>query len=621
MTNRLAGELSPYLLQHAANPVAWKPWDQAALDKSRREQKPIFLSIGYSACHWCHVMAHESFENEGIAEFLNQHFVNIKVDREERPDLDQIYMEAVQLLCGRGGWPMSVFLTPDLQPFYGGTYWPPTPRQGMPGFAQVLQAVTEAWQSRRPEMVEQAAKITRVLRENEKVETSGATDLDDRLLQSAEEILMRSFDQQFGGFGAAPKFPQPIALKLLLDRWKHSGDDELLSAVTITLDHMARGGLYDQLGGGFHRYSTDARWLVPHFEKMLYDNALLAGCYLDAWTLTKHPLYAEVVRGTLDYVLRDMTDPEGGFYSAEDADSEGEEGKFYVWTPAEIAAVLGDKATATFCRVYDVTAVGNFEGRNILNLSRPIEQEAKLLGRASTSSPRRAPTEGWSGEGIPLETELSESREKLLTVREKRVPPALDDKILASWNGLMIDAFARAGSVFGEPRYRSAAEEAAKYLLKTLRRPDGRLLHSARHGRAKLNAYLDDYANLANAFVTLHETGSDGPWLDTAVELAEIILRHFADPDRGGFFFTADDHEPLIVRKKEFVDSPTPSSNGMTALLLLRLQKHHPDDRYTAAAESTLRAGYPYLQQYPSATSQMLLTLELFLSHLSTASK
>jgi hypothetical protein len=336
---------------------------------------------------------------------------------------------------------------------------------------------------------------------------------------------------------------------------------------------------------------------------MLYDNALLASCYLDAWQITKRPLYAEVVRGTLDYVLRDMTDPEGGFYSAEDADSEGEEGKFYVWTPSEIAAVLGEERAATFCRVYDVTEIGNFEGRNILNLSRPIEQEAKLLGRDVEQ----------------LQTELVESRAKLLTVREMRIPPGLDDKILVSWNGLMIDALARAGTVLQEPRYREAALQAAEFILKRLRREDGRLLHCARHGRAKLNAYLDDYANLANAFVTLYENTEAERWLQEAVELAEIILNHFADPKRGGFFFTADDHEPLIVRKREFVDSPTPSSNGMAATLLLRLHQHRHEDRYRTAAEATLRAGYPYMQQYPHATSKMLLALESLLNSLTVS--
>jgi uncharacterized protein YyaL (SSP411 family) len=550
-------------------------------------------------------MAHESFEDEETADYLNEHFVSIKVDREERPDLDQIYMEAVQMMTGRGGWPMLVFLTPELQPFYGGTYWPPAPRHGLPGFRQVLEAVADAWAARRAEMLAHAAKITQVIRQNETADAGETGELDEHLLEAAEEALMRAFDPQYGGFGQAPKFPQPIAIKLLLDRWKHSGDDNLLSAVTITLDHMARGGMYDQLGGGFHRYSTDARWLVPHFEKMLYDNALLAGCYLDAWVLTKHPLYAEVARGTLDYVLRDMTDPEGGFYSAEDADSEGEEGKFYVWTPDEIAAALGPEAAATLCRVYDVTEVGNFEGRNILNLSRPIEQEAKLLARDVGT----------------MQAELAECRAKLLAVREKRVPPGLDDKILVSWNGLMIDAFARAGAVLSEPRYRAAAEHAAQYILKYLRRDNGRLLHSARHGQAKLSAYLDDYANFANALLTLHETGADGSWLERAAELAETILRHFADADRGGFFFTADDHEPLLVRKREFIDSPTPSSNGMAAMLLLRLYKHRPEERYRAGAESALRAGYSDLRQYPAATGMLLLSLELLLSQMGVASR
>jgi uncharacterized protein YyaL (SSP411 family) len=598
MTNRLSAELSPYLLQHAANPVAWKPWDAAALQKAKNEEKPIFLSIGYSSCHWCHVMAHESFENESIADYLNAHFVSIKVDREERPDLDQIYMEAVQMISGRGGWPMSVFLTPDLQPFYGGTYWPAEPRHGMPSFAQVLEVIAEAWQSRRSEIVEKAARITSLLRESEAELPEKTVKTDERLLRSAVELLIHAFDSQFGGFGPAPKFPQPIAIKLLLDRWKRSGDDELLGAAALTLDRMARGGLCDQLGGGFHRYSTDAQWLVPHFEKMLYDNAMLAGCYLDAFTATKNPFYAEVARNTLDYVLRDLTAPEGGFYSAEDADSEGVEGKYYVWIPREIAGVLSPDEAITFCRVYDITETGNFEGCNIPNLSRSIEQEAKLLGR----------------EPGDLHAELTRSRAKLLAVREKRTPPGLDDKILASWNGLTIDAFAKAGAVLQEDRYRNAAIQAAEFLLKKMRRTDGRLLHGARHDQAKLDAYLDDYANLAGAMLTLHETGAKGPWLEKAEEFAQIMLDHFADDRFGGFFFTADDHEPLIIRKKEFVDSPTPSSNGMAAMLFLRLDEHRPNARYLAAAESTLRAGTPFMHQFPAATGQLLLALEKYLA-------
>jgi uncharacterized protein YyaL (SSP411 family) len=602
MTNRLAGELSPYLLQHASNPVDWQPWDAAAIEKSRREEKPIFLSIGYSACHWCHVMAHESFENAEIAELLNEHFVSVKVDREERPDLDMIYMDAVQLISGRGGWPMSVFLTPDLQPYYGGTYWPPAARMGMSGFGQVVEAAANAWRTRRGEMRQQAAKITEVLRQSEA--TPGESgELGERLLQAAEETLMQAFDPQFGGFGSAPKFPQPIAISFLLNRWKHSGDDEPLEAATITLDRMARGGIYDHLGGGFHRYSVDARWLVPHFEKMLYDNALLAGCYLDAWHATKNPLYAETVRGTLDYLLRDMADPEGGFYAAEDADSEGEEGKFYLWTPDEIAAVLGPETAETFCRVYDATETGNFEGRNILNLSRPIEQEAKLLGIDAER----------------IRADLSESRAELLSVRDKRIPPGLDDKILANWNGLAIDAFARAGMLLHEPRYLHAAVLAAEFLAKKLRREGGRLMHFARNGRAKTDAFLDDYAATANALTTLHESGESGPWLNWAAELAETILGHFADSAGGGFYFTADDHEPTIVRPKVFIDNPTPSGNGMAATMFLRLDKHRRDDRYRQAAESVLRAGHEAMRQYPHAAGQLLLALESFIGQFGLA--
>jgi len=451
MPNRLAQSNSPYLLQHAENPVDWRPWGPEALEAAKVQDKPVFLSIGYSACHWCHVMAHESFEDPEIAGLLNRDFVPVKVDREEHPELDQVYMEAVQMLAGQGGWPLSVFLTPDLEPFFGGTYWPSRPRGGMPGFGQVLAAVSDAWKHRRGQAVQQARTLTEHLRRV--VQPDGASlaeePLGDGPIEAACAALGRAFDPVYGGFGPAPKFPQPIALRLLLQRWRHTHDEHLLAIVTTTLDRMAAGGIYDHLGGGFHRYSTDQRWLVPHFEKMLYDNALLAGCYLDALEVTGRQEYAGVTRETLDYVLRDMTDPAGGFYSSEDADSEGREGLFYLWTLGELRAALGPEAARSFAYVYDVTDVGNFEGRNILNLGKTIPQCARILGR----------------EPGELAAELAESRRVLFEVRARRTRPGLDDKVLTSWNGLMIDALARAGRVLGEARYTEAAVRAAEFLL------------------------------------------------------------------------------------------------------------------------------------------------------------
>ncbi len=594
MSNRLSQELSPYLLQHADNPVDWRPWDAEALALARQEHKPIFLSIGYSSCHWCHVMAHESFEDPQIARLLNQHFVSIKVDREERLDLDQIYMEAVQMMTGRGGWPMSVFLTPDGKPFFGGTYWPPQARGGMPGFDQVLGAIADAWQHRRNELLEQAERLTDSLRQVvEQGFDADAVQVDDTPREEAEAALRQAFDPQYGGFGPAPKFPQPLALRWLLGRWRRSGQDALLEMVTTSLDRMAAGGLFDHLGGGFHRYSVDARWLVPHFEKMLYDNASLAVCYLEAWQATGQPRYAEVVRQTLDYLLRDMANPLGGISSSEDADSEGEEGKFDLWTPGEIQAVLGPQAAKTFCQVYDVSETGNFEGRNILNRSRPFEIEARMLGR----------------EPALLMAELAAARPKLRAARATRVRPGRDEKVLVSWNSLAIDALARAGAALGEPHYTDAARAAVQFLLAHVR--SGRLLHYWRNGQAKYNAYLDDYAGFGNALVTLYESDGSPAWLDQAVALADEILARFADRQHGGFFYTAADHEPLIVRKKEVIDSPVPSGNGLAAMLLYRLQRICRRDDYRRAADGTLRACFPWMRKVPTGTFQLLLAMDL----------
>ena len=535
MPNHLAKETSPYLLQHMDNPVDWYPWGPEALQRAQQEDKPIFLSIGYSACHWCHVMAHESFEDEALAAKLNEHFINIKVDREERPDLDQIYMNAVQMLTGRGGWPMSVFLTPDLKPFYGGTYWPPTARLGMPGFDQVIQAVADAWKDRRQAALEQADQLTSALRHSLLPSGPGA-ELSLERLHVAAAALERIFDRSHGGFGGAPKFPHPMDLRVLLRAWHREPRDGILQMVTLTLDKMAAGGIYDHLGGGFHRYSVDERWLVPHFEKMLYDNALLAGCYLEGYQATGNAQYAQVVRETLDYVLREMTDEKGGFYSTQDADSEGEEGKFYVWIPAEVETALGADAARAFCYVYDVSPTGNFEGKNILNRPKTLHQCAQIMQRDEAD----------------LAAELEASRQKLYAARQQRIAPGLDDKVLVGWNGLMIDSLASAAGVLNEPRYLDAATRAADFLLTNLRREDGRLLHTWRHGEAKLDAYLDDYACLVQALITLYETSFAERWIDEAVQLAQIILGQFNDGPQGGFFYTASDHERLIARAKMY---------------------------------------------------------------------
>jgi len=598
MPNRLAQESSPYLLQHQNNPVDWYPWGPEAIEKSQREEKPIFLSIGYSACHWCHVMEHESFENEAIAQVLNENFVPIKVDREERPDLDQIYMNAVQMLTGHGGWPMSVFLTPDLKPFYGGTYWPPHSARGMPGFDQILAAVIDAWQNRRDQAFTAADQLTAELRNVGQVAIEGDVEqLNLSMLEAAGSHLRRAFDNTYGGFGQAPKFPHSMDLQLLARLAHRTGQQGPLDMVRLTLDRMAAGGIYDQLGGGFARYSVDAQWLVPHFEKMLYDNALLSNAYLDAWLITGDPNYERVLRETLNYIIREMTDPAGGFYSTEDADSEGHEGLFYTWTPDEIDAVLGDERGATFGRVYDVSDVGNFEGRNILNLPKTFDQCARILGR----------------DRADLEAELAESRKKLFDARSTRVRPGRDDKIIVAWNGLMIDAMARAGAAFNEPEYVITAGEAANFILTRMRSENGRLLHTARHGVAKLDAYLDDYAALANGLVSLYEASFDERWINEAVSLMDVVLEQFSDTKAGGFFYTAEDHERLIARTKELTDSSTPSGNALAATALLRLSQLLGRTDYYNAAVGTFAAAVPLLERAPMAAGQMLRALDRYL--------
>ncbi len=595
-SNRLIHETSPYLLQHADNPVDWYPWGPEALARAAAEDKPILLSVGYSACHWCHVMAHESFEDFDTAALMNELFVNIKVDREERPDIDAIYMEAVQALTGHGGWPMTVFLAPDGRPFYGGTYYPPEPRYGMPGFRQLLRAIAEAWQERRREMESAGDRLADALKRSAALRPAD-TALTAQVLDKAAQNLMRSLDPYQGGFGDAPKFPQPMNLDFLLQNWRRTGDEKQRKAVTYTLAKMARGGIYDQLGGGFHRYSTDARWLVPHFEKMLYDNAQLARTYLHAWQITDDPEFRRIVEETLDYVLREMTArsgglTEGGFYSTQDADSEGVEGKFFVWTPAEVLALLGPDDGPLFCAYFDVTARGNFqEGlrpASILHAGDDLEDAAEKL---QISEERLADV-------------IARGRKILFEARERRVHPGRDDKILAEWNGLMIHALAEAGAVLGRADYIAAAEKAADFVLvKMVAQSDSdgekairntqyaiRLHRTFNAGRAHLNAYLEDYAAVALGLVALYQATFELRWLEAAASLAQTILAEFRDPDGAGFFQVSADHEKLVVRRKDFIDSAIPSGNSLAAELFLRLATLLGDD---AAAYRRPRRGHP----------------------------
>lgn len=586
MSNRLINETSPYLLQHAHNPVNWYAWDEEALQTATAEDKPIFLSIGYSACHWCHVMAHESFEDEETATILNEHFVNVKVDREERPDLDRIYMSAVQALTGRGGWPMSVFLTPDGRPFYGGTYFPPSPRYGIPSFTEVLLAIVKAWQNRRQELVAGSDNLVTViekqmsLAENVKQQT-----LKRETLDTVFENILSSFDSDKGGWGSAPKFPQPMTIEFLMRYHHTTGNSQALEMVTQTLEAMARGGVYDQLGGGFHRYSVDAHWTTPHFEKMLYDVAQLARVYLHAWQVTDDPFYRAIVEEALDYVVREMTDSAGGFYSAQDADSEGEEGKFFVWTPDEIRDVLGDQADR-FIEVYGVTTGGNFEGKSILELKGSFED---------------------------LEA-LAKARRQLFEVREQRVHPGCDDKVLTSWNGLMLAAFAEAARVLKRDDYLEVAERNADFLLSELRTPEGRLHHTWKEGVAKFNGYLEDYTHLIEGLLELYQTTFDPRWYLAARELADVMVEHFSTPD-AGFFDTSDDHEDLIVRPRELQDNAVPSGNGMAALVLSRLAGLAVEPRYLELAREMLGPMQGMLARHSLGFAQWLIALDYVLAH------
>ncbi|MFM9962510.1 MAG: thioredoxin domain-containing protein [Planctomycetaceae bacterium] len=597
--NRLGGETSPYLLQHAFNPVDWLPWGEEALSLARNLDKPIFLSIGYSACHWCHVMEHESFENPEIAQRMNELFVCIKVDREERPDLDQIYMTSVQMMTGRGGWPMSMFLTPDLRPFFGGTYWPPVARMGMPGFRDVLKGVADAWTNRRADVLRSAEELTGELIRST-TDSLPRSGMSLETLRSAMRQLLQRVDWEEGGLGGAPKFPHPMDLRVLLRCWKRFGEQEALDAVRLTLDKMAGGGIYDQLGGGFHRYSTDGHWLAPHFEKMLYDNALLTQTYLEAFQATGNPDDARIVRETLDYVLREMIQPGGGFYSTQDADSEGEEGKFFVWSQAEVLELLGSEDGRLFCFVYDVTPHGNWEAHTILNRPESLEQAVKVL--------EVSPTE--------LETALARCRAKLFAARSLRIAPGRDDKVLIGWNGLMISAMSQAAAILGEPRYAEAAGAAADFILTNMRDSEGRLLHAFKDGRARFNAYLDDYACLIDGLVDLYQATFEPRWLESALELAEQMLARFEDPRGGGFFYTSNDHEQLVARLKDTQDNATPSGNGMAAYALARLGTLTSQPQLLGKAYATLEAMSGQLEKFALASGQSLLALDFVIGPL-----
>lgn len=595
--NRLIHETSPYLRQHAHNPVDWRPWGEEALRKARELDRPIFLSIGYSACHWCHVMEHESFEDPEIGKILNEHFISIKVDREERPDLDQIYMTAVQLLTQHGGWPMSVFLTPELKPFFGGTYFPPQDRHGLPSFRRLITHLAQAWRQQRDDINEQSTHLAEHIQSALRLE-SGPGDLGPQLLRQAGHHLARRFDSTYGGFGQAPKFPHPMDLRLLLRIWQRFGDESSLEIVRKTLDHMARGGIYDQLGGGFHRYSTDARWLAPHFEKMLYDNALLAVSYLEAYQATGETYYRKIVEETLGYVQREMTMPAGPFYSTQDADSEGEEGKFFVWSLREVVEALGKEEAELFAAVYDVTGEGNWEGHNILHRRHSDEQDARLLGISVEDLRRR----------------LNAARARLLGIRGGRVWPGRDEKILAAWNGLMIGAFAQAGQVLENRGYTAAAERAATWILDNMRASDGRLQRTASAGSpARLNAYLEDYAYLMDGLVSLYEATFLPTYMARALELAEIMIAQFWDETDGGFYFTGKDHEQLIARTKDPHDNATPSGNAVAVTALLRLAKLTGRNDLLDKAERTLSLFGTVMRTAPMAAGQMLIALDFHL--------
>jgi uncharacterized protein len=594
-TNRLIHETSPYLLQHAHNPVDWYPWGDEAFAKAKQENKPVLLSIGYSACHWCHVMEHESFENERIAQLMNDLFVNIKVDREERPDLDEVYMNAVQMLTGRGGWPMTMFLTPERQPFYGGTYFPPEDRHGMPGFPRVLQGVAQAYRDKPEDVQKSINQIITALTKMSHTEDHEHAFAPEFFSRAADQIAS-AYDSENGGLGRAPKFPNPGAYELFLRNYHHSKSQRFLDMVTHTLTKMGRGGIYDHLGGGFHRYSVDEKWLVPHFEKMLYDNAQLVRVLAQLYRATGDQSFKQVMEETLDYLLREMLHSEGGFYSTQDADSEGEEGNFFVWNPKEINQILGEEAGEIFSRVYDVTDVGNFEGQNILHPVLTVEQAARLFKRSLDQ----------------IVTLLTSAKQKLFQTREKREKPFRDEKIITSWNGLMLSGLAEALKISPKPSFLAAANATIDLVFTKLFR-DGWLLHTYKDGKAKQLGFLDDYAFLAIGLLDFYEAAFDRSALQRAVDLTEIMIREFWDVSEGGFFYTGNSHEQLISRAKPAFDSSVPSGNAKATELLLRMYYFTGRDDFLIKAEKVLRSYSHAMESQPFGFAHMLSALDFYL--------
>ena len=595
-SNRLIEETSPYLLQHAYNPVNWYPWGDDAFEKAEKEDKPIFLSIGYSSCHWCHVMEKESFEDDDVADYLNQHFVSIKVDREERPDIDRIYMDAVVGMTGHGGWPLSVFLTPDRNPFYGGTYFPPDNRYGRPGFMTLLQNIQQLWSTRKSEVVNSAEQILEAI--SAQIVSEPADSLASDALQRLADQLSREFDEKHGGFSSAPKFPPSSELRLLLRQYHYTKNKQLLNMAEKTLTAMAQGGMYDQLGGGFHRYSTDDEWLVPHFEKMLYDNAQLAVVYYEAYQITRKRFYLRIANETLDYVLKEMVDSGGGFYSAEDADSEGEEGKYYAWTPGEIESVLGPETAAQVIEYYGVTTKGNFEGgKSILHL--PISHNAFVRSN-ELSKPE------WT-------KVLEEARRALLVERKKRVAPGKDDKIIAGWNGLMMSAFCRGYQITGNRQYLMAAKRNAEFLLTSMRNDDGELLRSFRKDQARIGAFIDDYAFVIGGLIDLYESTFTWRWLEAADELAGVMIRLFWDDEDAGFFFHNGKDKTVVNRTKQLHDMALPSGNAIAIQDLQRLAVFLDNGRYGEKAHRALLVLSGRIQQAPRGYEETVAAIDFFL--------
>lgn len=595
-TNNLIKETSPYLLQHAHNPVNWFAWGEEAFEKANSEDKPILLSIGYSACHWCHVMEHESFEDEETAKIMNENFVNIKVDMEERPDVDQIYMTFTQMTTGSGGYPMNVFLTPDKKPFFGGTYFPPVNRYNMPSFQRVLTSVADAWRDKRDELLHSANEVVGEIRRVGLAEMSGESLSQDQL-DTAFQSFVRYFDAANGGFGGAPKFPPAMSLEFLLRYYQRTKNENTLEIITKTAQKMAHGGIYDQLGGGFHRYTVDAIWLTPHFEKMLYDNAQLVRIYLHIFQATKDEFYKRIAVETLEYVKREMTHEKGGFYSTQDADSEGVEGKFFVWTPTEIEAILGEADAQIFNFYYDISEEGNFEEQNILNVKNTLAETSKVLKITPEN----------------LQNVLETSREKLFTERENRIKPFRDEKVLTAWNGLMLAAFAEAGAILDNEEYLEIAKKNADFILENLQK-DEYLLRTWKDGKAKLNAYLEDYANFADGLTELFQVSGEVKYLKEAKRLADLLITEFWDEENGGFFFTANNHEELLVRTKDFHDNATPSGNSVAADVLLKLSRLTGEEKYERFAVTVLRLVAPQIRRFPQAFGRVLSTLEFYLN-------